>query len=138
MSQIPYGIAAGGYQGGTGLREAWRAEGKKDQAGLRLHVAGFLQKSLGGKPRGGSPSAQAVGQLFQRMDDDPDGFPGKGYAEATPGPKRLLRGPTRRKNQKRNLPLSESDRGGITLSLFVCIVPEECPASTLPTVDVRQ
>ena len=76
-----------------GLREAWRAEGKKDQAGLRLHVAGFLQKSKGGKPRGGSPSAQAVGQLFQRMDDDPDWFPGKGYAEATPGPKRLLRGP---------------------------------------------
>ena len=64
-----------------GLREAWRAEGKKDQAGLRLHVAGFLQKSLGGKPRGGSPSAQAVGQLFQRMDDDPEWFPGKTNAQ---------------------------------------------------------
>ena len=75
------------------LREAWLAEGKSDQAGHRLHVAGLLQKSLGGKPRGGSPSAQAVGQLFQRIDDDPEWFPGKTKSEAAPGPKRLLRGP---------------------------------------------
>ena len=75
------------------LREAWLAEGKSDQAGLRLHVAGILWKSLGGKPRGGRPSAQAVGQLFQRIEDDPEWFPGKTKSEAAPGPKRLLRGP---------------------------------------------
>ena len=68
-----------------GLREAWRADGKSPY-GLLAFVACKLRKN-----GGGAPNYQAVQQLFAKMDEDDDWFPGKHFGGPR-GRKRVLRG----------------------------------------------
>ena len=57
------------------LREVWQQLFKKDSVyGLNAWVAKRLKKAGGGRP-----TRQAIGQLFQKMDDDNKWFPGKLY-----------------------------------------------------------
>ena len=73
------------------LREIWREDGKKPY-GLNAFVSGKLWKQKAGKGRCAHPTPAAIGQLFQRIDSDPDWFPGK-HNDEPRGPKRVLSGP---------------------------------------------
>ena len=65
------------------LREVWQQLFKKDSVyGLNAWVAKRLKKAGGGRP-----TRQAIGQLFQKVDDDNKWFPGK--LMAAPGGARL-------------------------------------------------
>ena len=54
-------------------------------------VASRVKKTLKGKPKGAAPNVPSMKEFFDKVDTDPDWFPGK--ASDTPrGPKRVLRG----------------------------------------------
>ena len=71
------------------IREIWRAE-KDSEHGLQTFAASQVMKSGTNE----HPSQRAVGKLFERMDADPDWFPGKITREVN-GPKRTLTGQQR-------------------------------------------
>ena len=75
------------------LREVWREDGKKPY-GLNAFVASKVWKQRAGKPKGAHPTKEAISQFFQKIDSDPDWFPGK-QSDEPRGPKRLLSGPKR-------------------------------------------
>ena len=70
------------------LREAWRDE-EESSYGMLVHIAGKVYKSGPGKKK--HPSTSALSQLFCRMDDDKDWFPGKSDQEQR-GPAPALNG----------------------------------------------
>ena len=72
------------------LREVWRNDGKGDY-GMYGFIASKLKKNVGGKPVGASPGSNAMQELFDKIDADPEWYPGKG-SDARRGPKRILRG----------------------------------------------
>ena len=51
-----------------------------------------MRKTKDGKPTGDHPSKGAVWEFFQKVDSDPEWFPGK-HSDEPRGPKRVLRGP---------------------------------------------
>ena len=59
------------------LRVVWKETHKGNMHGVNTYVAGKVRK-VGG----GSPSPQAVGQLFEKMDSDRFWYPGKVYGDA--------------------------------------------------------
>ena len=73
------------------LREVWMESGKGDY-GLYEHVASKVRKTKDGKPKGDHPTRAAIQQLFDKIDNDADWFPGKHNGERR-GPKRILTGP---------------------------------------------
>ena len=75
------------------LREVRREDGKKPY-GLNASVASKVWKQRAGKPKGAHPTKKATSQFFQKIDSDPDWFPGK-QSDEPRGPKRLLSGPKR-------------------------------------------
>ena len=75
------------------LREVWRADGKKAY-GMYEFIATRVRKTHNGEPVGDHPSTAAVLQLFAKMDNDSDWFPGKHCGEKR-GPKRVLSGAKR-------------------------------------------
>ena len=72
------------------LREVWRAEGKGDY-GMYTFIADKVKKSVNGKPTGASPTKNSIQEFFDKVDSDPEWYPGK-TSDARRGPKRLLRG----------------------------------------------
>jgi hypothetical protein len=72
------------------LREVWRAEDKPEY-GLLTFVCERVTK-VGA--RGGNPSPEAIRQMYERVDDDPDWYPGKRTQEKY-GPKPILHGAKR-------------------------------------------
>ena len=72
------------------LREVWQQEGKSPY-GMLPFIAGKLRKTKDGKPTGEAPSKQAVEQLFDKLDSDPEWYPGK-QSDTPRGPKRVLVG----------------------------------------------
>ena len=70
------------------FRELWPDSGK-GSFGMLTYIASKLEKNTGG-----SPTAQAVGQLFAKMDADSDWFPGKANYTSVGAPG-LLTGPKR-------------------------------------------
>ena len=58
------------------LREVWKQDGKKPY-GLHAFVASKVKKTKNGKPCGAHPTSAAIQQLFDRIDNDPDWYPGK-------------------------------------------------------------
>ncbi len=95
-----WAVGRGGNEGGLGgpeedeawaLREVWQADGK-GAYGMLPFVASRLRKTKGGTPTGDCPGASAVKGLLDKIDEDPNWFPGKRDGEK-PGRKRVLRGP---------------------------------------------
>jgi len=72
------------------LREVWKDD-EKSLWGLNEYVASKLRKTKKGQPKGEHPSAACIGQLFEKMDSDPDWYPGKHNGERR-GPKRIITG----------------------------------------------
>ena len=72
------------------LREVWRAEGKGTYV-MYPFIAGKVSKMSGGQPSGGPPGASALQEFFDKVDKDPEWFPGKTTGTRR-GPKRVLRG----------------------------------------------
>ena len=72
------------------LREVWRSEGK-GKYGMVTFVASRLVKMKDGVPRGDAPTVNSVKEFFEKIDEDPDWFPGK-HCGKPRGPKRLLTG----------------------------------------------
>ena len=73
------------------LREVWQEQGNATY-GLLPFVSCRVRKTKNGKPTGDHPTEAALHQFFEKVDADPDWYPGKHNGE-TRGPKRLLRGP---------------------------------------------
>ena len=73
------------------LREVWQAD-EKGAYGMLPFVASRQRRTKGGTPTGDCPGTSAVQGLFERIDEDPDWFPGKRDGEKS-GRKRVLRGP---------------------------------------------
>ena len=69
-------------------REVWREEGKSLH-GLNEHVAARVYKVKQPGQRAKHPSGVAIAQLYNRIDEDPDWFPGKNAAQ-NGGRKRAL------------------------------------------------
>ena len=62
------------------LREVWRHEGKPEH-GMKTFIAGKLKKFSVKKERRVAPSANAIGQFFDRVDADVHWYPGKANYE---------------------------------------------------------
>ena len=89
--QSPEGKLCGREQAKAwALREVWRAEGKGDW-GMHTFIAGKVKKTCQGQPNGGSPAVSSIKEFFEKIDHDPNWFPGKA-SDAKRGPTRLLRG----------------------------------------------
>ena len=73
------------------LREVWLEQGNS-MYGCYSFVAERVRKTKDGKPVGDHPSKGAISEFFQKVDSDPEWFPGK-HSDEQRGPKRLLRGP---------------------------------------------
>ena len=73
------------------LREVWK-EKSDSTYGLNAFVAQRVRKTKNGKPKGDHPSKEAIGEFFQKIDSDPEWFPGK-QSDNKRGPKRILVGP---------------------------------------------
>ena len=72
------------------LREVWRSEGKSDY-GMCTYIASKLKKTANGRPTGAAPGVSAVKEFFDKIDIDPDWFPGNANGTRG-GPRRVLRG----------------------------------------------
>ena len=72
------------------LREVWIDHGK-DPYGMYTFVARRVRKTQGGKAKGDHPTNTSIKEFFEKIDCDPDWFPGKHNGEK-PGPKRVLTG----------------------------------------------
>ena len=68
-------------------REVWRHE-KDSEHGLQTFAAGLVKKHGTNE----HPSHRAVGLFYEKVDADPEWFPGKIYREKS-GPERVLTGP---------------------------------------------
>ena len=103
------------------LREVWRADGK-GKHGMLTFIASKLQKTKDSLPQGDPPGVSALSEFFEKIDDDPNWFPGK-HSEATRGPKRILRGVkvTALKNAVKRL---RADDDEATYSEMVARCPE--------------
>ena len=73
------------------LREVWK-ESHDSTYGLNAFVAQRVRKTKNGKPKGDHPTAEAISELFQKIDSDPQWFPGK-QSDNKRGPQRILVGP---------------------------------------------
>ena len=90
--QAPEGKLCGREQAKAwALREIWLAEGKSPY-GMYPFIAGKVVKMKNGKPQGASPGVSAIKEFFDKIDNDPDWFPGKA-SDSHREPKRLLCGP---------------------------------------------
>lgn len=72
------------------LREVWREDGKSEY-GLHTFVASRVKKNKKGKPTGAHPTRASMQEFFNKIDADPEWYPGK-QSEEKRGPKRTLRG----------------------------------------------
>ena len=72
------------------LREVWQEEGKA-KYGVFSFIANKLQKTQDGDPTGDAPTVNSVKDFFEKIDADPNWYPGK-HSGAKMGPKRVLRG----------------------------------------------
>ena len=74
------------------LREAWKEMGWKPY-GMFSWIAQRVRKGRGGKAKGpqGHPAVASIAEFFQKVDGDPDWFPGK-HSDTPRGPKRVLSG----------------------------------------------
>ena len=70
------------------LREVWRTDGRSEY-GMLSFIAGKVMKMKKGKPNCLSPGLAAVREFFNKIDNDPEWFPGK-TSETKRGPKRAL------------------------------------------------
>lgn len=80
-------LCARGQAKAWALREVWRQENQSSY-GMLIFIASNLRKTKHGKPTGDAPKRQAVEQLFEKIDGDPEWFPGK-HNDAPRGPKRV-------------------------------------------------
>ena len=72
------------------LRHVWLQAGN-GQHGLYSYVAERVQKMKDGKPNGGHPVPNSVKDFFEKVDADPNWYPGK-HTDTPRGPKRILTG----------------------------------------------
>lgn len=72
------------------LREVWH-DTKTSKYGMLPWIASRLRKNIAGKPSGGSPTKGSLVEFLQKIDADPEWYPGK-HVGGTQGPKRTLRG----------------------------------------------
>ena len=70
------------------LREVWLDQGNGEH-GMYAFIAARVKKTKNGKPRGQPPTGQSVKEFLEKIDADPDWFPGKHCGEKR-GPKRIL------------------------------------------------
>lgn len=75
------------------LREMWVAEGKPKH-GVLAFVAARVRKTARGIPGCEAPTSAAMKEFFQKVDTDPEWFPGK-HSGQKRGRKRVLRGAKR-------------------------------------------
>ena len=79
------GLAGGreGYMSGQtqarawALREVWRDENGEKTYGMLTHIASKLYTITPPRKKKEHPSSQALGQLFDKMDNDQEWFPGQ-------------------------------------------------------------
>ena len=89
--QAPEGKLCGREQAKAwALREVWRADGK-GAYGMHTYIASKVCKMWQGRPNGASPGVSAIKEFFDKVDKDPEWYPGKA-SDARRGPKRVLRG----------------------------------------------
>ena len=89
--QAPEGKLCGREQAKAwALREVWLADGRREY-GMLPFIASKLRTMKKGKLNGVSPSRAALWEFFDKIDNDPEWFPGKASATQR-GPKRVLRG----------------------------------------------
>ena len=72
------------------LRHVWLQAGN-GQHGLYTYVAERVQKTKSGKPNGGHPVPNSVKEFFDKVNADPNWYPGK-HTDTPRGPKRILTG----------------------------------------------
>ena len=72
------------------LREVWHAD-DKGAYGMLPFIASKLRKTKDSLPQGDPPGTSALKEFFEKVDADPNWFPGK-HSEAIRGPTRILRG----------------------------------------------
>lgn len=77
------------------LREVWRSEHKSDHGLLPFVAQRVVKYSEDKKKQGKHPSPSAISQLYDKMDEDKEWFPGKS-AQEQHGPKPILRGVKRK------------------------------------------
>ena len=58
---------------------------------MHTYIASKVHKMWQGRPSGGSPGVSAIKEFFDKVDNDPEWYPGKA-SDMRRGPKRLLRG----------------------------------------------
>ena len=75
------------------LREAWN-DFKDNDYGMLTYICSKVAKVGSGHPSTRRPSPAALSKFFDRVDDDPQWFPGKSYQEKF-GPAPLLSGTNR-------------------------------------------
>ena len=75
------------------LREVWVEDGR-NPFGLYSFVARRVRKTRGGKADGDHTTSSSIKEFFDKIDCDPDWYPGKHNGEKR-GPKRLLTGAKR-------------------------------------------
>ena len=73
------------------LREVWREEHGDKTSGMLTHIASKLYTISPPRKKKDHPSVSALGQLFDKMDNDTEWFPGKSD-QVTHGPKPAING----------------------------------------------
>ena len=102
------------------MRELWEAEGKGTY-GMYEFIRTRVRKTKDKKPKGDHPTVNSLKDLFERIDSDPEWFPGK-HSDAKRGPKRILIG------GKKNAVIQAAKRikredGEVTYSAIVAACP---------------
>jgi len=108
------------------LREVWRDERKKGNKtgdyGLCTYVAPKLTVKGEGKKVGGNPSPSALRQLYEKMDQDKDWFPGKRYGDPPGRPSALSE--TNKAVVARSLMAFSRDGGEPTYPMAIAFCPQ--------------
>jgi len=102
------------------LRETWFEE-DKGTYGMYEFIRTRVRKTKNGKATGDHPTVNSLKSFFEKVDSDPDWFPGK-HSDAKRGPKRILTGP------KKNAVIQAAKRikrdgGEVTYSAVVAACP---------------
>ena len=99
------------------MRVVWKDAHKGSTHGLNTYVAGKLRKIGGGKP-----TPQALGRLYEKMDDDPHWYPGKVYGDVGGRPSALSE--TNKSIIARSL-MSYAEKGGeATYPMALALCPQ--------------
>jgi hypothetical protein len=103
------------------LRDVWKSESKSEY-GMFQHIASKLRKNKRGKPNGPRPTGNAVKQLFEKIDDDPEWHPGK-FDHDNMGAPRVLKG-GKLGAFVRSAQKIQHEHGDVTFPLMVASCPK--------------